>query len=150
MHEIANSLTIISTLKLYTLPQPKSFTMLNFLAGWKFREEKVLHIRRQTSLYGTLQEAFGRELCNGLEEVDFAQGKLRLSGFLSKTFSHASSKVAFWTLTNLLQVSQTIELIKVLLNHLTLAHAKFLSCRLSNIYVSLNATNFLWCHLTLV
>lgn len=95
MHEIANFLTIISTIKLYILPQSKSFTMLNFLAGWKFREEKVLHIRRQTSLYGTLQEAFGWELCSGLQEVDFAQGKLRLSGFLSKTFSHTSSKVAF-------------------------------------------------------
>ena len=57
------------------------------------RMEEELHIRRHTSLYGTLQDVFGEELCQGLKEVDFAKGRLRLSGFLSSTRNYTSSKV---------------------------------------------------------
>jgi hypothetical protein len=57
------------------------------------RVEEELHIRQHTSLYGYLQDDFGGELCQGLKEVDFAEGRLRLSGFLSSTRNYTSSKV---------------------------------------------------------
>lgn len=57
------------------------------------RVEEELHIRRHTSLYGILQDDFGGELCQGLEEVDFAEGKLKLSGFLFITRNYTPSKV---------------------------------------------------------
>lgn len=58
-----------------------------------FRVEEELHIRQHTSLYGTIQDVFGCEVCQGLKEVDFSKGKLRLSGFLSSTHSYTPSKV---------------------------------------------------------
>lgn len=59
-----------------------------------FRMEEELHIRQHSSLYGTLQDVFGDEFCQGLKEVDFVKGRLRISGFLSSTQNHTSSKVA--------------------------------------------------------
>jgi hypothetical protein len=51
-----------------------------------------LHIQQQPSLLGTLQHIFGDDVCSGLKEIDFAQGKLRLSGFLSNSAQQLSSK----------------------------------------------------------
>lgn len=58
-----------------------------------FRQEELLHIQQQPSLLGTLQHIFGDDVCSGLKEIDFAQGKLRLSGFLSNSARQLSSKV---------------------------------------------------------
>lgn len=59
----------------------------------ELRVEEELHIRRHTSLYSTLQDVFGREFCHGLKEIDFAKGKLRLTGFLSSIETYTSLKV---------------------------------------------------------
>ncbi|KAG0629472.1 hypothetical protein M758_1G106400 [Ceratodon purpureus] len=65
---------------------------VSFILTDSLRMEEELHIRQHTSLYGTLQDVFGCELCQGLKEVGFAKGRLRLSGFLSSTQNYTSSK----------------------------------------------------------
>jgi len=59
-----------------------------------FRMQEELRIHRHTTLYGTLRDVFGSEVCQGLKEVDFAKGTFRLSGFLSSVQAYNPSKVA--------------------------------------------------------
>ncbi|XP_059066058.1 uncharacterized protein LOC131059993 isoform X2 [Cryptomeria japonica] len=56
------------------------------------KEEEVIHTNSATSSICILSSIFGTELANNLRELDFAKGNLRLSGFLSKSPNHLSSK----------------------------------------------------------
>lgn len=56
------------------------------------REEELIHTVPSTSPLCILSNIFGNELTSDLREIDFAQGKLRLSGFLSSSPHLLSSK----------------------------------------------------------
>lgn len=110
-------------------------TKFEFLA---LRGEEALHIRRHTTLYGTLRDVFGCEFSQGLKEVDFAKGGLRLSGFLSRSPTCTSSKVSthfFHFLGLEACISKVDWILHVSLAGLTLW---FVLCRQHNICVSMN------------
>lgn len=56
------------------------------------RDEELIHTVPSTSPLCILSKIFGNELTSDLREIDFAQGKLRLSGFLSSSPHLLSSK----------------------------------------------------------
>ncbi|CAM6018985.1 unnamed protein product [Sphagnum balticum] len=83
----------MQSLKEHVLHLALAYPHVTFTVTDAMRQEELLHIQQQPSLLGTLQNIFGDDVCSGLKEIDFAQGKLRLSGFLSNSARQLSSKV---------------------------------------------------------
>ncbi|XP_024392916.1 DNA mismatch repair protein MLH3 isoform X3 [Physcomitrium patens] len=96
----SSSRKILQSVKERIVRLALAYFNVTFILTDSLRVEEELHIRRHTSLYSTLQDVFGREFCHGLKEIDFAKGKLRLTGFLSSTETYTSLKAVQYLYIN--------------------------------------------------
>ncbi|KAJ7547771.1 hypothetical protein O6H91_08G103600 [Diphasiastrum complanatum] len=56
------------------------------------RKEELLHTRRAQSVLDTISDIFGKDLAKGLQQIDFAKGNFRLSGYISTSYYHIPTK----------------------------------------------------------